>query len=155
MLKIGCFLFPSGKKLFKLEHNERPHFGKKLKPWQRCLYIAGGTISLALGMLGIPLPLLPTTPFLLLSAWLFARSSERFYLWLINHRYFGGAIRNYREKGGVARHVKNWAIALLWLTITLSATLVVSNWWVRGLLLVIASGVTVHISSLKTIKPNQ
>lgn len=137
-----------------MEHNERPHFGKKLKPWQRRLYFAGGTVSLALGMLGIPLPLLPTTPFLLLSAWLYARSSKRFYFWLINHRYFGKTIRNYREKGGVARNVKIWAIALLWVTITLSATLAVSSWWVRGLLLVIATGVTIHISSLKTIKPN-
>ncbi|MBW6497815.1 MAG: YbaN family protein [Bacteroidales bacterium] len=106
-------------------------------------------------MLGIPLPLLPTTPFLLLSAWLYARSSKRFYFWLINHRYFGKTIRNYREKGGVALNIKIWAIALLWITITLSATLAVGNWWVRVLLLVIAIGVTIHISSLKTIKPNR
>lgn len=131
---------------------ERPKFGKKLKPWQRYLFMAGGIIAFGLGMLGIPLPLLPTTPFLLLSAWFFARSSERFYTWLINHRYFGKTIRNYREKGGVALGVKIWAIALLWITIGISATFAINSWWVRGLLLVIAIGVTIHISSLKTIK---
>ncbi len=154
-MKISSYLIPFGEKQLYLERNQKPHFGKKLKPWQRHLYIAGGIVSLALGMLGIPLPLLPTTPFLLLSAWLFARSSERFYLWLINHRYFGKTIRNYREKGGVARHVKIWATALLWITITLSSTLAVSNWWYRGLLLVIAIGVTIHIRSLKTIRPGK
>jgi len=131
---------------------EKPHFGKKLKPVQRYLFITGGVIAFGLGMLGIPLPLLPTTPFLLLSAWFFARSSERFYSWLINHRYFGKTIRNYREKGGVAFGVKLGAIILLWVTIGISAIFAVSLWWVRALLLVIAVGVTMHISSLKTIK---
>ena len=131
---------------------EKPHFGKKLKPLQRYLFITGGVIAFGLGILGIPLPLLPTTPFLLLSAWFFARSSERFYSWLINHRYFGKTIRNYREKGGVAFGVKLWAIILLWLTIGISATLVINNWWLRGLLMVIAIGVTIHVTSLKTIK---
>jgi uncharacterized protein len=137
-----------------LENKESPHFGKKLKPWQRNLFIAGGSISLALGLLGIPLPLLPTTPFLLLSAWFFARSSKRFYYWLIHHRHFGKAIRNYREKGGVDRKVKIWAISLLWITIGISAAFAVNNWWVRVLLLVIAIGVSIHINSLKTIEPD-
>jgi uncharacterized protein len=137
-----------------LENKESPHFGKKLIPWQRNLFIASGSISLALGLLGIPLPLLPTTPFLLLSAWFFARSSERFYYWLINHRHFGKAIRNYREKGGVDRKVKIWAILLLWITIGISAAFAINNCWVRGLLLVIAIGVTIHISFLKTIVPD-
>ncbi|MEE4177016.1 MAG: YbaN family protein [Bacteroides sp.] len=117
--------------------------------------MAGGIVSLALGLLGIPLPLLPTTPFLLLSAWFFARSSERFYQWLLNHRYFGKNIRNYRNKGGVSLGVKIWAIALLWTTILFSVICVVSQWWVRGILLVIAIGVTIHIGLLKTIRSGQ
>ena len=135
----------------KEQHNN-PHFGKKLHPVKRNLYILAGIISFLLGMLGIPLPLLPTTPFLLLSAWLFARSSERFYLWLINHRYFGRYIRDYREKGGVGIKVKIGALALLWITIGISASLAVESWWVRMILLVIAIGVSTHILSLKTIK---
>jgi uncharacterized protein len=130
----------------------KPDFGKKLNPVQRVLYLVAGSLSLGLGVLGIPLPLLPTTPFLLLSAWLFARSSERFYLWLINHRYFGTTIRNYRDKGGVKARVKTGAIALLWVTISISAIWAVQLWWVRGVLLVIAIGVTWHIASLKTLK---
>ncbi len=137
---------------YKEQNNDRPNFGKKLNPWQRIFYVAGGSVSLALGLLGIPLPLLPTTPFLLLSAWCYARSSERFYFWLINHRYFGKNIRNYRERGGVELKVKIWSISLLWITILLSATFAVNLWWVRALLVVIAIGVTVHISSLKTLK---
>lgn len=129
-----------------------PDFGKKLPRVQRILYLVAGTLSLGLGILGIPIPLLPTTPFLLLSAWLFARSSRRFYLWLINHRYFGETIRNYRERGGVKARVKAGAIALLWVTIAISAIWAVQLWWVRGLLLVIAVGVTWHIASLKTLK---
>lgn len=131
-----------------------PHFGKKLHPVKRRLYIFAGVVSFLLGMLGIPLPLLPTTPFLLLSAWLFARSSERFYNWLINHRYFGRYIRDYREKGGVGVSVKVGAVALLWVTIGISACLAVESWWVRVLLLLIAIGVSIHILSLKTIRRN-
>jgi uncharacterized protein len=129
-----------------------PDFGRSLSPGLRVVYLVAGSISLGLGILGIPLPLLPTTPFLLLSAWLFARSSKRFYWWLINHRYFGETIRNYREKGGVRSRVKIGAISLLWITIGISAVFVVELWWVRGLLLAIAIGVTWHIHSLKTLK---
>lgn len=110
---------------------------------------------MALGLLGIPLPLLPTTPFLLLSAWLFARSSERFYQWLLNHRYFGKSIRNYRLKGGVSAGVKLWAITLLWLTILFSVLFVVNQWWIRALLLATALGVSIHIGSLKTIRSDK
>ena len=136
----------------KQQPADMPDFGKKLPPLLRIIYLVAGTLSLGLGILGIPLPLLPTTPFLLLSAWLFARSSRRFYLWLINHRYFGETIRNYRERGGVKAKIKAGAIALLWVTIAISAIWAVQLWWVRGLLLVIAVGVTWHIASLKTLK---
>lgn len=132
--------------------NTAPDFGRKLSPLQRGFYLLAGSISLGLGILGIPLPLLPTTPFLLLSAWLFARSSSRFYWWLMNHRYFGETIRNYREKGGVRSGVKAGAISLLWTTIAISAIFAVQLWWVRGILLLIAIGVTWHIASLKTLK---
>ncbi len=127
-------------------------YRKNLKPWQRNLYIACGSISLTLGLIGIPLPLLPTTPFLLIAAWCYARSSERFYFWLINHRHLGKNIRNYREKGGVEIKVKIWAISMLWITILGSAIFAVNLWWVRALLVVIALGVTIHICLLKTLK---
>ncbi len=124
----------------------------KVHPFRRFLLTTGGIISLALGILGIPLPLLPTTPFLLLSAYLFARSSPRLYNWLIYHRIFGKYIRDYREKRGVPLEVKVGTILLLWVTISLSAFLVVELLWVRILLFVIAIGVTTHILQLRTIK---
>ena len=94
----------------------------------KTLYIVIGTISLALGILGIFLPLLPTTPFLLLTAALYFKGSSRLYNWLLNHRYFGPYIRNYRE---------NKVIPLI---------------WVKILLGLIAAGVTYHILSFKTLK---
>ncbi len=134
-----------------MKPQDKPTFGKQLNPWQRGLLVVAGTLSLGLGILGIPLPLLPTTPFLLLSAWCYARSSERFYVWLINHRVFGRHISNYREHRGMSRQLKWYTIGLLWLTIGISATFAVSLWWVRVLLLVIAVGVTLHINSLKSL----
>ncbi len=130
---------------------EKPTFGKKLNPVQRFLLMVAGSLALGLGLLGIPLPLLPTTPFLLLSAYCYARSSERFYYWLINHRYLGEHIRNYRDHRGTTAQVKKGSIALLWITISISAVFAVTLTWVRLLLLAIAIGVTIHISSLKTL----
>ncbi len=134
---------------------EKPTFGRRLNPFQRFLFVLAGTISLGLGILGIPLPLLPTTPFLLLSAYCYARGSERFYYWLINHRYFGEHISNYRDHGGTTAKVKAVSISMLWVTISISAIFAVSQLWVRLLLFVIAIGVTVHISSLKTLSKKQ
>ncbi len=134
---------------------EKPTFGRRLNPLQRFLFFLAGTISLGLAILGIPLPLLPTTPFLLLSAYCYARSSERFYYWLLNHRYFGEHISNYRDHGGTTARVKAVAIAMLWVTISISAIFAVSQMWVRLLLLAIAIGVTIHISSLKTLPKRQ
>ncbi len=129
-----------------------PDFGRKLPKWKRAAYVVAGSISFGLGILGIPLPLLPTTPFLLLAAYCYARGSERFYRWLIDHPTFGSYIRNYRDHGGTTLRVKTASISLLWITIGISATFAVESWWVRVILLVIAVGVSIHILSLKTLK---
>ena len=107
--------------------------------------ITCGTISVALGVLGLFLPLLPTTPFLLLAAACYARSSEKLYHWLLGNRWFGQYIRNYREGKGIPLKRAAVAIALLWLTIGYTAVVAVSLWWVRLILLAIAGGVTVHL----------
>jgi uncharacterized membrane protein YbaN (DUF454 family) len=111
----------------------------------RILLIACGTISVALGVLGVLLPLLPTTPFLLLAAACYARSSEQLYDWLLGNRWFGRYIRNYREGKGIPLKRAAVAIALLWLTIGYTAIVAVSLWWVRLILVAIAGGVTVHL----------
>jgi len=112
-----------------------------------------GILSLSLGIIGIFLPLLPTTPFLLLSAACFVRSSDRLYNWLIHHKWFGAYIRNYREHRAVTLKSKIIALVMLWGVIGYSALVVVSLWWVRGLLAVIAIGVTIHLLHLRTLTP--
>ncbi len=135
-----------------VKENSELNFGKKLKPWQRNLYRIAGTLSFGLGMLGIVLPLLPTTPFLLLAVYCYARSSEKLYFWLLNHKVFGEYIKNYREKKGIPLKLKIWVLSLLWLTISYSAFFVVGLIWVRILLLLIATGVTIHIFKIPTYK---
>ena len=115
-------------------------------------YCGAGLIAAGLAAAGVFLPLLPTTPFLLLAAACFARSSDRFYNALLSHRVFGPMITDYREKGGISARTKAVSISLLWLTISLSAFLAVSSWPLRGLLFLIAMLVTVHILSFKTVR---
>ncbi|HDQ44200.1 MAG TPA: DUF454 domain-containing protein [bacterium] len=126
---------------------------KKPAPaWKRILLIAAGIASVAIGTLGIFIPLLPTTPFLLLAAACFIRSSERFYLRLIRHRYLGTYIRNYREKGGITRRHKITTLALLWITILISAFVFIPLAWLRPVPVLIAIGVTRHILRIPTVE---
>ena len=126
---------------------------KPLKGSIRALLIILGTLCVALGVLGMFLPVLPTTPFLLLAATCYARSSERFYHWLMTNRWCGEYIRNYREGIGIPLKQKALTILLLWLTIGSTAWLAISQWWVRWILLGIAVGVTIHLVKAKTYKP--
>jgi len=119
---------------------------------KRRLLIAAGTLSTALGFIGVFIPILPTTPFLLLAAACYMRSSERFYRWLINNRIFGSYIRNYIEGRGMPLKIKIFTILLLWLTIGVSIAFGVQNIVVRILLICIATGVTVHICLIKKRK---
>ncbi len=118
----------------------------------KVLYIVLGSISLGLGILGIFLPLLPTTPFLLLTAALYFRGSPRLYDWLMNHKYFGPYIKNFREHKAIPLRAKILSVSLLWITISYSALVVISLLWVKILLFCIAIGVTYHILSFKTLK---
>jgi hypothetical protein len=115
----------------------------------KLLYIVFGTISLVLGIIGIILPLLPTTPFLLVTAACYIRSSKRLYTWLINNRYFGSYIKNYRESKIVPKHLKLKALIVLWITIG-SSMIIVNRVIIYILLPLIAAAVSVHILSLKT-----
>ncbi|MCK9613446.1 MAG: YbaN family protein [Bacteroidales bacterium] len=118
----------------------------------RALLVVAGSFFTGLGILGIFLPLLPTTPFLLLAAACYARSSEKFYHRLLNNKWFGIYIKNYREGKGIPLKVKISAISLLWLTIVLSAIFATDNLFIRIILLVIATGVTLHIAFIRNKK---
>jgi uncharacterized membrane protein YbaN (DUF454 family) len=118
----------------------------------RALLVVCGTISVALGVLGIFLPLLPTTVFLLLAAACYARSSERFYLKLLNNRWLGSYIRTQREGRGMRRRDKAVTLALLWIGIGATMIWTAEAWWLRLLLAAIAIGVTVHVVKLPAAK---
>jgi len=119
---------------------------------KRRLLIGAGTLSTGIGIIGAFIPILPTTPFLLLAASCYMRSSERFYQGLINNRVFGAYVRNYIEGRGMPARMKILTILLLWLTIGLSITFGVQNIVVRIVLICIAVGVTAHISLIKKRK---
>lgn len=92
--------------------------------WLRWVLLGIGWLSVALGVIGIFLPVLPTTPFLLLAAACFVRSSRRVYLWLVTHPYLGPWIRDYLDGQGIPFRAKAWAIGLMWTSILLSCYLV-------------------------------
>jgi len=108
-----------------------------------------GTISLCLGLIGIFIPILPTTPFLLLSATLYAKSSDKLYQWLMSNPRLGPYIKNFRENRTLPLRVKIISVSTLWCTILLSVYLV-EMLFVRLLLLFVAVAVTMHILHYKT-----
>ena len=119
---------------------------EKLK---RQLLIVAGTISTAVGVVGIFVPILPTTPFLLLAAACYLRSSQKFYHWLLNNRFFGAYVRNYLQGRGMPLKLKVLTILLLWVTIACSAVFAVQELIIRVILALIAIGVTTHIILIK------
>ena len=117
----------------------------------RFLLQGAGWLSVALGVIGIFLPVLPTTPFLLLAAACFARSSPRFYRWLVGHPRLGPWIRDYLEGSGIPLKGKVYAIGLMWLSIGFSCWLVPMV-WARVFMVVSAVCVTVYILRQKTLQ---
>ena len=116
---------------------------------KKYLLITGGLISLVLGTIGIVLPVLPTTPFFLLSAYCFIRSSDKLYHWLIHHRVFGSYIYHYLEHQAVKKSAKIVALCTLWPSLLLSMY-IVNKTWITILLIIIGAAVTTHILMLKT-----
>lgn len=115
----------------------------------RPILIAVGFLSLGLGLVGIAIPVLPTTPFVLLAAACFARSSTRFYDALRRSKVFGPFIDNYQHGSGIPKQHKIGTLAVLWLGLAISSILV-HRAWVIALLAVIGIAVTWHIISMKT-----
>jgi hypothetical protein len=114
----------------------------------KALLVVCGTLSVALGVIGIFLPLLPTTVFLLLAAACYARSSDRFYRWLVTHRWLGAYIRNHYEGRGMPRRDKAVTLVALWAGMGATMFWTVEALWLHLLLLAIALGVTLHVVRL-------
>ncbi|MDD3751235.1 MAG: YbaN family protein [Tissierellia bacterium] len=120
-----------------------------MKSIKTYLLVIIGTISLILGTIGIIIPILPTTPFILLASFCYIRSSNRLYYWLINHKLFGKYIYDYLVHKSVKKSAKITAITLLWLS--LGITIYLINSYISFILIFIGIVVSIHIISLKTL----
>lgn len=119
---------------------------------KKAFYFVAGTASLGAGIVGMLIPVWPTTCFLLLAAGCYGRSSDRAYSWMYSNRWFGDYLTGYRDHGAVPAKVKRGALLMLWAGILLSMVLV-SIGWVQLLLLGVAGAITWHIVSLDTEEP--
>lgn len=117
---------------------------------KRRILTAAGFLCVTLGVIGIFLPVLPTTPFLLLASWLFLRGNTHWREWLLTHPRLGIYIRHYIDYHAIPLRTKVISVSLLWLTMTISIILV-HYLWLRILLFAIAIAVTIHILSMKTL----
>jgi len=122
-----------------------------LQSVKKNILVTLGSISLVLGVVGIFLPILPTTPFLLLTSYLYFRSSKRLYYWLLNQRVLGLYIYNYINYRAVLLSTKIFSLIFLWTSLVISIILTDST-HIRVFLLVVGICVTIHLHMLKTIK---
>lgn len=104
----------------------------------RILFIILASIFLSLGIVGIAVPGLPTTPFLLLSVWMYSKSSKRLQNWILNHHIFGEKIRIYQETKSLTLKTKISAISLMWIMVMGSCFIFIDNLHLRIFLLMIA-----------------
>ena len=116
------------------------------------ILVAFGTISLVLGVIGIFMPVLPTTPFLLLAASLYLKGSKPLYDRLMANEYLGTYIRNFKENRAIPLRVKVTSVSLVWITLLYCAFFVAWTWWMSVLFIAIATGVTIHILRFRTLK---
>ena len=113
-------------------------------------YILLGTLALALGAIGLFIPVLPTTPLVILAAACYFRGSERLYNWILDSSLFGETIRNYRAGRGLTRATKIRAIGLMWAVILMSAFFFVDNILIRVSMIGIAMAVSAYLIRLPT-----
>lgn len=118
----------------------------------RILLMIFGFLSLGLGILGIFLPILPTTPLLLLAAALFLRSDSRMYEWLLDHKRLGPYIRNFMVHKSIPLKIKIISVSMVWITLINCAVFVAEHWAFRLFFIVLASAITIHILSYKTLR---
>lgn len=121
-------------------------------PVVRIFLLLAGSLSALLGITGIFVPLLPTTPFLLLASWCFVRSSDKMNKRLMSNRFFGPYILNYRERKGITLRNKIYSLAFLWITLITSFIASPAWWWLWLMLAGIGAGVSYHVISFKTLK---
>ena len=139
-----------------LEHSDCEKKGFSVT---RVLWLVAGLVCVGLGSVGIVLPILPTTPFLLAAAACFCKSSTRMYNWLLNNKWFGEYIRNYKEGRGLPIRTKVTALTVLWATILFSTIFFLNRLLpiplvlpMQLVMIAVAVGVSVHILRLPTFR---
>ncbi len=121
---------------------------------KKYLLIALGSLSLLLGMISVFVPVLPTTPFLLLASFCYIKSSKRLYDWLIHHKIFGTYIYCYMHYKAIPKHSKIFSMIFLWTTLSISI-LLMSSVYIRIFLVTVGVGVTIHLLSLNTLSRDE
>ncbi|MDF2537317.1 MAG: uncharacterized protein K0S76_338 [Herbinix sp.] len=121
-----------------------------IKTLKKCILIFLGSVTLVLGFIGVFLPVLPTTPFLLISSFCYVRSSKRMYDWLMNHKIFGPYLYNYMTHKAISKNTKIYSIVFLWSTLMISMFLI-SSLHIRIFLVIIGIVVSIHLMTLKTL----
>jgi len=118
--------------------------------YTKALLVALGTCSVALGVVRMVLPLIPTTPFLLLAVYCYGRSSPRFLRWLLANRCFGAYLDNYLTGRGMVLRDKVVSLTTLWIALGITGATAVTGWRGRALLAAVGVGVTAHLVRLRT-----
>lgn len=118
--------------------------------FKRTLYLIAGFFFVGLAFVGVFVPIMPTTVFLILATWSFMRSSEKYYVWLTTNKYFGRMIRNYNTFRGIEHKTRIKSLIVLWVTLIISMILV-KIWWVILILIAVGIGVSWHLFALKTL----
>lgn len=126
-----------------------------VSPLVKYLYFISGILLVSIGVIGIFLPLLPTTIFLILASLCFVKSSPKANEWLRNHKILGMYIKNYQDKSGLTIKSKFFNIFFLWTMISASAIFFTELWYIRLLLFAIAIGVTIHLLLIRTKKTDK
>ncbi|HNW73732.1 MAG TPA: YbaN family protein [Bacteroidales bacterium] len=121
----------------------------------RVICLCAGWLFTVLAFLGVFLPLLPTTPFLLGAAACFYRSSDRFYHWIMDNKYFGHYLRNYKAGRGIPLRIKILALAFTWSSTLFSAIFIVPWLWLKIFLIAISVSITIHLSVIKTSRSDE
>ncbi len=125
----------------------------KTRPWMKPLYMLLGVSALAVGIVGIVLPLVPTTGPLILAAFAFSRSSERMHDWLVNHRLFGRFIADFRAGRGIPRKTKIIAVVAMTAAFTYSIGWVIGPALLQVLMAAIGVWAVWYVLHLPTVRP--
>jgi len=117
----------------------------------KILLVTGGFIAFIVGIIGLLIPVFPTSPFIILAAALFFRGSDRWYEWILNHRWFGRYVRDYRERNGMARVPKYLFLTTVWTAVGVSTVVVLDGLWPRIFLLAFGAALSAWVLRLKTL----